>query len=410
MATLDEHKVALVSVTQHFNTASSMGRLILNILLSFAQFERETIAERVSDKMCAARRKGKYVGGIPPLGYDVVNKQLVINEEEATQVRTLFASYLKHGAMLTVVQEAKQKGWTAKSWTTKKGNHRKGKAFNRNSMHKLLTNPVYMGKISHQDKLYPGEHEPIVDEDTWKRTQSLLKANFHGDKQRISSEALLLGLLHCDACGCPMTHTYTARKNKRYRYYVCTRARREGYAACPNKPIPAMELETFAVNQIKCVARDEAMVEQVVKDCQGEHQEARKRIEQELQTIQQTKSRLQAEMGTLLNATTTTTEECTDNTRNLARIGEEIHLAELQASASREALQQLEDTRLNEASIKEALHAFDPIWKQIPPAERQELMGLLIERIDFKGDALTIDFKSTGIQSLVKQIQEGAAA
>jgi site-specific DNA recombinase len=142
MATFDEHHVAFVSVTQQFNTATSMGRLVLNVLLSFAQFEREIIAERTRDKIAAARRKGKWAGGHPVLGYDVDPRslKLVVNEVEAARVRAIFALYLEHQGLLAVVQELDRRGWRTKRWTTRQGHERGGRPFTKTSLHQLLTN------------------------------------------------------------------------------------------------------------------------------------------------------------------------------------------------------------------------------------------------------------------------------
>ena len=148
METFDKHRIAFVSVTQQFNTASSMGRLVLNVLLSFAQFEREIISERTRDKIAAARRKGKWSGGMPLLGYDLAatESKLVINSSEAEQVRTIFDLYLEHQGLISVVTELDRLGWKNKQWTTRKGVLRGGKNFTKTSLYKLLTNVVYTGR------------------------------------------------------------------------------------------------------------------------------------------------------------------------------------------------------------------------------------------------------------------------
>jgi len=152
MDVFEKHNVSFVSVTQQFNTATSMGRLVLNVLLSFAQFEREIISERTSDKMCAARRKGKWLGGPPILGYDVDRERHrpVINREEAEMVRELFDLYLQHHSLLRAAQEANRRGWSTKSYVTKKGVHKGGGRFDKAKLQRILTNVVYTGRISHR--------------------------------------------------------------------------------------------------------------------------------------------------------------------------------------------------------------------------------------------------------------------
>ena len=183
----------------------------MNILLSFAQFEREIISERTRDKMSAARRKGKWVGGMPVLGYDVDPKggRLVVNEDEAVQVRGMYQLYLEHKALIPVVQEIERRGWKNKQWTTKKGQERGGKPFTKNSLFRLLTNVIYTGKVDYKGSIYNGEHDGIVDVDLWQRVQDALRRNGStgGKEVRNKYGALLKGLLYCAPCGTGMVHT-----------------------------------------------------------------------------------------------------------------------------------------------------------------------------------------------------------
>jgi DNA invertase Pin-like site-specific DNA recombinase len=169
LGTFEQRKVSFVSVTQQFNTSMSLGRLTLNILLAFAQFEREIIAERTRDKMAAARRKGKWVGGTPVLGYDMAPQggRLVVNRPEAGQVRSIFELYRDSGCLVSVLQRLSENGWTTKQWITKSGKLHSGRPFNRNTLMALLGNVIYTGQIRHQGQLYPGEHEAIVDRVLW---------------------------------------------------------------------------------------------------------------------------------------------------------------------------------------------------------------------------------------------------
>src|SRR5712692_9033382 len=168
METFEQHRVAFVSVTQQFNTATSMGRLVLHILLSFAQFEREIIAERTRDKIAAARRKGKWAGGMPLLGYDVEPRgsKLVVNAAEAQRVRAIFTLYLQHEGLVPVVGELQRRGWRNKRWRTRKGSLRGGKPLRGNTLHQLLTNVTYRGQIRYKQETHAGEHASIVDPST----------------------------------------------------------------------------------------------------------------------------------------------------------------------------------------------------------------------------------------------------
>ncbi len=201
METFEKYHVSFVSVTQQFNTATSMGRLVLNVLLSFALFEREIISERTRDKIAAARRKGKWAGGHPILGYDIDPRgfKLIVNEAEAVRVRAIFELYLEHQGLVPVIEELDRRGWVNKRWTTRKGRERGGKPFTKTSLHKLLNNVAYIGKIKYKDEVHDGEHAAIVDVDVWQRVQALLERNGRtgGAAVRNKFGALLKGILRC---------------------------------------------------------------------------------------------------------------------------------------------------------------------------------------------------------------------
>jgi site-specific DNA recombinase len=255
MAILEGHGVSFVSVTQQFSSTSSMGRLTLNILLSFAQFERELISERTRDKMAAARRKGKWSGGAPVLGYDVDAraKKLVVNEDEAVRVRAIFGLYLEKRALLPVVRELDRRDWRGKAWTTRKGHGRGGHAITKNRLQEMLTNPLYAGRVRYQGELFPGEQTALVDADTWQRTQDLLAENRVAERRqrKVQPELLLAGLVRCRPCGCAMTPARVVKRGgRRYSYYVCTRAQTRGWDTCPSKSVPAATLERFVLQQL----------------------------------------------------------------------------------------------------------------------------------------------------------------
>ena len=199
MRTFEGRGVSFVSVTQQFNTGTSMGRLVLNVLLSFAQFEREIISERTRDKIAATRRKGKWAGGHPILGYDVdpAGYRLVVNTSEAERVRAIFALYLEHGSLLPVVKELEKRGWTNKRWKTKKGPERGGTPFTRTNLYQLLTNVGYVGKVRYKTEIHAGEHPGIVDPAVFQKAQTLLRQNgvTGGGPIRNQFGAILKGLL-----------------------------------------------------------------------------------------------------------------------------------------------------------------------------------------------------------------------
>jgi site-specific DNA recombinase len=176
MESLDKRGVSFVSVTQQFNTTSSMGRLTLNILLSFAQFEREIISERTRDKIAAARRKGKWSGGRPILGFDVDPKggRLLVNEAEAARVRAIYEIYLDRESLIATIAELDARGWTNKQWLNKKGRESGGSPFNKHSLYSLLTNVLYTGRSTYKDEIHDGEQPAIVDDETFRRVRQIL--------------------------------------------------------------------------------------------------------------------------------------------------------------------------------------------------------------------------------------------
>jgi site-specific DNA recombinase len=228
MERFDQRQVAFVSITQQFCTATSVGRLILNVLLSFAQFERELIAERTRDKIAATRRQGKWIGGLPLLGYDVDPRtgKLRVDEAEAVRVRAIFALYLQHRALWPVVRELERRGWRTKRWRTRQGKERGGKRFTRNHLRQLLSNVLYTGQIRYRHEVHPGEHPAIVEATTWQQVQTLLQHNRPEGRQRLPRRGSLQGLLRCAACGTGMALSRRAGHRARLR---CRHRRTAGH-------------------------------------------------------------------------------------------------------------------------------------------------------------------------------------
>jgi site-specific DNA recombinase len=286
MAILDGHGVSFVSVTQQFNSTSSMGRLTLNILLSFAQFEREIISERTRDKMAATRRKGKWSGGTPVLGYDVEpgRKRLVVNDGEADRVRAIFGLYLQLRALLPVVRELDRRGWRGKAWTTRKGQCRGGRVITKTRLQEMLTNPLYTGRVRYQGELFAGEQPALINTETWQRVQDLLAENRGAARRHKANHphALLAGLVRCRPCGCAMTPARVVKRGgRRYAYYVCTRAQTRGWDTCPSKSVPAAALERFVLQQLlelEAGPSDERAI--VVDDCSGKRRATAKTADQ----------------------------------------------------------------------------------------------------------------------------------
>jgi len=250
---LDTKAASFVSVTQQFNTTTSMGRLTLNVLLSFAQFEREVIGERIRDKITASKRKGMWMGGVPPLGYRVQDRKLVIIDSEAEIVRSIFRRYAELGSVRLLKEELDAGGVKSRSWTSASGRPRGDKPFARGALYLMLQNRVYRGEIVHKGQSHPGEHMPIIDQPLWDAVQTQLADNAAGRNSgsRSRQSSLLAGMLF-DGDSNPMTPSYAVKKGTRYRYYVSrpliTKHQTERSAGLR---IPAAEVEQLVTSRVR---------------------------------------------------------------------------------------------------------------------------------------------------------------
>lgn len=242
----DRNGVTFVSVTQSFNTTTSMGRLTLNILLSFAQFEREVTAERIRDKIRASRQKGMWMGGIVPLGYRVENRKLVIEETEAATVRMIFECFVSIGSATVL----------ARTLAAENVRTRRGKLIDKGFLYKLLNNRVYIGEAVHKGTAYPGEHGAIIDRALWDKVHAILadSPRKRASNTRAQTPALLKGLIF-GPDGAAFSPTHTRKGDKLYRYYVSQSVLKRGADACPIARVPAAEVETAVIDQLRGLLR-----------------------------------------------------------------------------------------------------------------------------------------------------------
>jgi site-specific DNA recombinase len=245
--TFDGKGVSFVSVTQQFNTTTSMGRLTLNVLLSFAQFEREVTGERIRDKVAASKKKGMWMGGIVPLGYDHKDRQLHVNEEEAKQVRHIFDQYLRLRSVFDLYDYLKANGYRSKRRIRADGRSGGGSVLSRGTLYHLLSNPVYIGKTRHGGKLYDGQHKAIIDQKSWDQTAELLATNRvkRRTSHNVTSGRILLGLLF-DQGENRFTPTHASKKGRRYAYYTL-----KSGGSNSTIRLPALEFEQLVVGRIR---------------------------------------------------------------------------------------------------------------------------------------------------------------
>jgi site-specific DNA recombinase len=385
MATFERKGVSFVSVTQQFASNTSMGRLTLHILMSFAQFEREVIGERTRDKIAATRRNGLYVLGKPLLGYDLVSapppftgKRLAINAAEAEIVRELFDLYLEHASLLDVARIANQRGWRTKAWTTTTGRVVGGMAFDKALLSKMLKNPLYAGLVPHHGATYKGQHEAIITPGTFAEIQRLLATNtVHGGVlTRQTNVSLLRGLVRCGSCDCAMTPTTAKRATKdgtkHHLYYICSHASKRGRDQCPRPSIPAGDIDQFVVEQIRALVMEDASQEAIVArafELAREGADARKRERDQL------RERL-------------TSEAMPPTTRERQRLQRRLAALERQIDDD-------ERRTLDADEVTGAAESFDLLWQALTPLERHELAKSLIATVTFDAatESATVAFR-----------------
>ena len=398
MEILEKHGATFVSVTQQFNTTSSLGRLTLNILLSFAQFEREIISERTKDKQVLARKRGKWTGGHVPLGYDLEAGRLVVNPEEAVRVRQIFEWYLEDHSIFGIVAKCADLGWRNKQWMTREGKSSGGHALRKCHLYPMLANPIYAGRIRAENEVVKADHAGIIDEKTFELVQQKLKANTrnHGTEHRQNRESLLRGILYCSSCGGPMTATYSSGKHRQYRYYICSQAAPRNASACQARSVSAPVVENAVLASVKRFAITPEVVEVAARAAQYRLMEelgAQRRELKEANVIARNASSQLARI------------RITDPERETA-LREKIAAAQRKADVLRESIARGERLRLDEDTVRQRLGNFDEVWKTMTTAEQARLLRALIERVgyDARAEKVRVTYHSAGVRELCKGV------
>jgi len=398
----DGHKVSFVSVTQNFNTKDSMGRLTLNILLSFAQFEREIISERTHDKMSAARKRGKWIGGIPFLGYDIVPEggALIVNQSEALLVRKIFSSYIENRSLLRTLADLNKNDIRTKQWKTRKGIIRGGNKFSLTTLNHLLKNMAYIGKINYGSQIYEAEFEAILSEKIFNDAQEIMVFNNveKGPQVRNKYNALLAGKVYCSHCGTTMVHTYTKKTGtKVYRYYICSNATKRGWRNCPHPSLSAPDLERYIVSELENISSDVGLRKEVVDSFY---------------------LRMQIELSEAKKNEASIRRSLAEISKKISNVGESSSLAiELRKRESEtlDALSEIEAERENfenqmncgRQKLEEIFSDFTMLWSKLNFKEQYELVDMIIEKVVYDGDkgSIFIKFYDNGIKSFQEKKQ-----
>ncbi len=403
MATLERRGVGFVSTTQSFDTRTSMGRLTLNILASFSQFERETIAERTRDKIAATRRKGMFTGGRPILGFDVRDKQLVVNRTEADVVRDVFRLYLEHGGLVATVAELERRSIKNKSWVNRAGKHVRGEPFDKCTLRALLTNVLYVGKVRCGDELVDGRHEAIIDATTFDAVARALREHRRPYRQQVGKwAALLVGILRCARCGAAMTHAVNIRGDTAHRYYCCTTIQKQGAAACRGSRAPAAELEDVVVARIKAIGTDPSVLTATLTAAQQARHAQEPELVAEARRITAECTVLNGQRANLLDALQHGGVAAGAIAGRVAELDEQIGKLQARHHEVTSQLAAMANDTVDETEIRGALQQFTGVWDELIPRERARVLRLLIAEVRYDGQAgeVTIEFRDHGTRAL----------
>jgi site-specific DNA recombinase len=314
-----------------------------------------------------------------------VQKKLVVNADEAQQVRAIFQLYLERGCLRETVAELQRRGWRNKSITNRAGKRVEGHAFTKGTLYSLLANPLYTGRIRCGADLVAGAHTAIAEASLWHAVQEQLRGNGNGAKTRNKTGALLRGLVRCARCDSAMLYTFSTRKNARYGYYCCSKLHNEGPAACPGARVPAGKFESFIVEQIRIIGTDESLLAKTAEAVERRAAEQRELLEAELRRGERERQRLDAEL-----------QSGADVQGHLHALAERMDEARAELAALDFA---------TEAKLRTALASFTPVWGALFPAERERVLRLLIAKITFHPETreTDIELRPTGIAALAEE-------
>ncbi len=400
----NEQGVSFVSVTQHFNTTDPTGRMFLGILITFAQYEREVIAERIRDKVAAAKRRGKYCGGPAILGYDVdrEQKKLRVNAEEAPLVQHIFRRFTQLASSKSLAAELNEQGYHTKSWTTKKGKHRPGSPWNTGHIYRLLGNRTYRGEVVHKGKGYPGEHEAIVSKGLWEKVQAVLSENTRAKQTRAQTKTIspLQGVIRCGHCDGAMGLTYTQRGSRRYSYYHCAKDAKRAVSRCRLKRVPAGNIEEVVLEQLSAVFRTPTLMSQTYFAAKGMEDAERERLlkqkeqlEDDLLTVRE---RALAEAAPNGNGS--------DPGPTLVDLNQEAVTLSRQLTDVSARAQAFESDPVAEREVSEAFQSVETFWDDLFPLERNRLIRLLVEKVEIRETGIDMELKTQGLTSLIVEL------
>ena len=395
---LEQHNVSFVSVTQDINTSTSAGRMMLNILMTFSEYERLVIAERILDSVAGAKKRGKFCGGTLVLGYDLEpkTKRLIINEKEAELVRHIFKRYGELGSAKELAKELNSQGHHPKTWITRKGKIHHCGEFGTAHIYRMLSNPIYIGLVVHKDKTFPGEHKAIIDEHTWEMTHALLEANTRALRRSKSATTYpLRGLIRCGYCGGGMTTVYTKKGNRRYIYLQCVKDSKRAESSCPLRQVSGENFEKAVLQQLGAIFRTPSLLA-------GTYEAARKNEKEENKNLLAKREELTKNLESLRQKMFQVSDTASHD--ELKNIKTEMEKAGSELKEVKNYLQILSAGPISHSEITGAFNNIETLWEELFPAEKYRLAHLFFEKITIRNDRMEMEIKTNGVTALVKEL------
>ncbi|MCB1221955.1 MAG: recombinase family protein [Planctomycetales bacterium] len=389
---LEANQVDLVSVTQDLDGSTAAGRLMINVLLSFAEFELDQTCERQRDKAYSMRQRRIRTGGRPILGYDIhpVTKQYEVNNDEAKLVKEIFQRFADNPKKGELFRELNAEGKTRKTWLMRDGTYHDPGPFTLSYISRLLANRTYIGEEEYHrtGEVFTGLHEPIVSKELFEKVQSMLNQNRHIKQSRERSEiqALLKHIVFCEACNEPMSPKYAGPRERAYYEYVCRTARSRGYRFCPNPSVPAKQLEALVVEQIRVALRTDEIYLTILRQLNSERDKM-------LEVLKHRKTQLEAQIRSL---------KAGEGDRKSGREKQlEIELNEVKAQFNR-----IELAPITKGEVANELQVFDRIWENLFPREQERIAKLLVKSVTVSKGEVLIELLDDGLASLVREIRK----
>lgn len=395
--TFDRGNVDLISIQENFDTSTAIGRAVIRIVLVFAQMEREQTSERTLDVLAFRARQGLFNGGYPRLGYDIdyEKKCLVPNEKEIPLAKEVFDTYIKEGSLSKTALILNSKGYRMKSWISRTGKAFGGERFHKTSLSRLLTDPVYVGRIRFKDHIYDGVHQAIIDQDVFDMAQSILGTN-NATKtgyRDSGSDFLLKGLVYCGVCKSAMTCSFSYSKGKKYYYYRCTVDNDNSKNHCRIRSVTARQLENLVVDELKFLAKDQRIIKGIIDSAMREQREKAKDLSHKRKSLQDERVQITkkadnfveilGQEGKKSSKMKFILDKLEDLEKQSSQIKTEIDYLDFE-------LNNLQTKIVNADIIRENFKVFKDVYDQLTQEEKFDLLHLLIKKIVYYEDAAAV--------------------